>query len=256
MIPAARREEILSLVREKHSVEVEELSHLFQVSEVTIRQDLNLLADQKLITRTRGGAVLKNHGDSAVAFSDRVNMNAEKKRLIGNLAAGLVEPSTSVFLDASTTALHVARAITQKPKLGHMTIITNGLYTAIELLDRPDITTIVIGGLLSNRSISLNGLFIEEQLKAIHCQKGFFGAKALSLKHGLTEVGIVEANTKTLMMKKCQEIIAIVDSSKFDQVASAKLASLEKIFCLVTDSEAPPGIVDSVRAMGIDVKLA
>jgi len=256
LIPASRRQKILNLIREKHTVEVDELVTFFQVSAVTIRQDLNFLADQNLITRARGGAVLASWSDSELAFADRIEMNAEKKQRIGNLAAGLIESNTSIFLDASTTVVHVARALKQRYDLEHVTVVTNGINTALELVDRPDITTILTGGILSSRNISLNSLFVEDQLKTIHGQRGFFGARGLSLKHGLTEVTIQDAQTKILMMERCQEIIAIADNSKFDQVASVSLASLDRIHRVVTDRDAPAEMVSELRSLGIDVMLA
>jgi DeoR/GlpR family transcriptional regulator of sugar metabolism len=257
VIPVKRHNKILDLIREKRTVEVEELSSFFHVSEATIRHDLNLLANNNLIVRTRGGAIEKEkENNGLLVFSDRAKVNAEKKRSIGSLAASLVNSGSSIFLDASTTALYVARAIKERKDLRHITVVTNGINTAIELVDRPDITTILLGGILYSRNISLNGLFVEEQLKGIYGQKGFFGAKGLTLQHGLTEVSFQEAQTKTAMMGRCQEIIAILDSSKIGQVGSTDFASLNQINCLVMDQDAPAEIVAELERGGIKVLLA
>jgi DeoR/GlpR family transcriptional regulator of sugar metabolism len=257
VIPAKRYDKILDLIREKRTVEVEELSSFFHVSEATIRHDLNLLANRNLIVRTRGGAIIKeNESNGLLIFSDRIKVNAEKKRSIGSLAASLVVSGSSIFLDASTTALYVARAIKERNDLRHITVVTNGINTAIELVDRPDITTILLGGILYSRNISLNGLFVEDQVKGIYGQKGFFGAKGLTLQHGLTEVSIQEARTKIAMMERCQEIIAILDSSKLGQVGSMDFVSLDKINSIVMDGDAPAEMVAELEQRGIRVLLA
>jgi DeoR/GlpR family transcriptional regulator of sugar metabolism len=256
MLSAARRDKILESLQQRRTVSVAELSVLCRVSEVTIRQDLKRLAQQGLLNRTRGGAILPTRANLELSFAARQQLHADQKRRIGEVAAGLIRSGDSVILDASTTALHVLRALKQRSGLRDVTVITNGIYTALELLDRPDITTILTGGILRATATSLTGLTGQQMLSLINGLKGFLGARGITLENGLTDANIQEVQTKIAMVERCQEVTAVLDASKFGVVSLATFAPMESLRRIITDSDAPAETVAAIRARGIEVLLA
>lgn len=255
MLPITRRDQILNIVKEKQSATVSELSELLDVSEVTVRQDLNRMASEGLIMRTHGGAVAIERGKQEFTFSARDKLNAEQKQRIAQAAALLINSRDSIILDASTTALHVARAILNRHDLGDLTIITNGLHTALELAERPDITTILTGGIVRAAAYSVYGTFTWEMLAQINATKGFFGARGISLEQGLTDLNMQEVNVKKAMIERCQEVIAIADGTKFGEVGLTSFAPIERLAHIITDAGAPTALVKSLRARGVDVMI-
>jgi DeoR/GlpR family transcriptional regulator of sugar metabolism len=256
MLPALRRENILRLLQNKQSATVEELSELYQVSEVTVRQDLNRLAEEGRLVRMRGGAWLPSRVSNEFPFAARDLMNADAKRRIGELAASLVTSGDSIIVDASTTALYVIRALLTRHDLHDLTIITNGIQAALELVGRPDITTVLTGGILRMTAVSMIGDIAVDMLGQINATLGFFGARGISVEHGLTDVNLQEAKVKMAMINRCQQVIAVADGSKFGEVSLISYAPVEHIQRIITDSAAPPDAVSDLRERGIDVWLA
>src|SRR5689334_25157795 len=172
MSPERRREQILAYLSQQDRTSVGDLSQALSVSEVTVRKDLDLLESQGLLTRVHGGAVVSGRGRLELYFAAREQEHLEEKRRIGQAAAALVQSGQRIFLDASTTALQVARLIKDREDL---IVVTNGLYTALELNFSADITTIVVGGTLRHRSSSLVGSFNYNSLQRLRFDVGFFG---------------------------------------------------------------------------------
>lgn len=256
MLSAARRDEILQCLQQRRTASVAELSVLCQVSEVTIRQDLKRLAQDGLLVRTRGGAYLSIRANHELSFAARQELNADQKRRIGEVAASLIRSGDSVILDASTTALQVLKALKNRTGLRDVTVITNGIFTALEVLDRPDITAILTGGMLRATATSLTGLTGQQMLSHINGLKGFLGAKGITLENGLTDANIQEVQTKMALVERCQEVTAVLDASKFGVVSLATFAPAALLRRIITDRDAPSEAVAAFRAQGIEVLLA
>ncbi|MBW7881445.1 MAG: DeoR/GlpR transcriptional regulator [Caldilineaceae bacterium] len=256
ILGAVRKDKILSYLRDHSSATVVELSELCEVSEVTIRQDLNQLAGEGLLVRTRGGAVLSSRANSEFTFATRAAINAEAKQKIGELAATFVQSGDSVIVDSSTTALYVVRALAQRYDLEDVTVITNGMNTALELANRLEINTFVTGGHLHMNGASLSGSFAWDMVGKIYATVGFFGTRGITVEHGLTEVNMQEAAVKQKMLDRCQEIIIVADGSKFGQVALTPFAPVDRAHRIITDETAPEHAILRLKAMGIDVITA
>jgi DeoR/GlpR family transcriptional regulator of sugar metabolism len=137
-----------------------------------------------------------------------------------------------------------------------VTVITNGIYTALELLDRPDITAILTGGMLRSTASSLTGLTGQQMLSHINGLKGFLGAKGITMENGLTDASIHEVQTKMAMVERCQEVTAVLDASKFGVVSLATFAPLALLRRVITDRDAPAEAVAALRSKGIEVLIA
>jgi DeoR/GlpR family transcriptional regulator of sugar metabolism len=248
-----RLDQIVTLLQEEGRVSVADLSDHFGVSAVTIRNDLTSLQQQGLLVRTHGGAVTRQDPNmEPPAFALRKDLHRLEKERIGRAAAALVRDGDSVALDASTTAWQIARHLKDRQEL---TVVTNGLFIALEFLDSPGVSVVMPGGALRAASASLVGDEGACILERYHVQKGFFGAGGFTLEEGLTDTNQYEVELKQRMVERSKQVIAVVDSSKWGQVTFASLASLEHLDHVITDEAAPDAMVAELRARGIDVTL-
>jgi DeoR/GlpR family transcriptional regulator of sugar metabolism len=252
MSPERRREQILTYLSNHERTSVADLSQVLGVSEVTVRKDLDLLEEQGLLTRVRGGAVVSGRGRLERYFATREQEHLEEKRRIAQVAAALIQSGQQVFLDASTTALQVARLIKDREDI---IVVTNGLYTALELNFCAGITTIVVGGTMRHRSSSLVGSFSHSALQRLRFDVGFFSARGVNARDGLMESDMEEAQLKQLMVGGSSVVIGIADASKFGAPAFNVFAMPEEIDRIITDEKAPAEIVAALRAQGIHVDL-
>ncbi len=247
-----RREHILAYLSTRDRSSVGELSQLLGVSEVTIRKDLDLLESQGLLTRIHGGAVVSGRGRLELYFSTREQEHLEEKRRIAQVAAGLIRSGQRVFLDASTTALQVARLIKDREDL---IVVTNGLFTALELNFSEGITVLVLGGTMRRRSSSLVRSPNEDWLQRLRLDLGFFGSRGVTAQDGLMESDLDEARLKQAMVRVCALVVGLADSSKFGRTFFSAFALPNEIDRIITDSRAPISIVDELRAQSIAVDL-
>src|SRR6266496_3713086 len=187
---------VLHLLESRDYLPVAELSEAFAVSEVTVRSDLTTLARQGLVARIRGGVRALQQGQSEVGFDLRLRLEVERKRAIARAAAALVDEGEAVALDASTTAYYLALELRAKREL---VVVTNGLLNAAALADAPSITVLLTGGMLRVPSMSLIGELGADVLRATKIDKGFLGARGLSLEHGLMELNPDEIRIKQEM---------------------------------------------------------
>lgn len=248
---AERRQNILAALEEAGQLSVEDLSLRFDVSEVTIRQDLQALSNQGLLLRTRGRAFASTVMPE-FSFDVRQQQQAAQKRRIGQAAAAFVGHGDTIFLDASTTAQAI---IPHLKTLSELTIITNSLKATMSLLDAPQIQVLLPGGHLRRESISLVGLPQTTLLDNINVQFGFFGARGVTVEEGLTDVNLDEVTMKQAMAERCRQVIGVVDCRKWGHVSAATFARLDQVNVLITDTEAPAALVQDIRAGGVDVIL-
>jgi DeoR/GlpR family transcriptional regulator of sugar metabolism len=248
-----RLDQILALLESQGRVSVAELGERFGVSAVTIRNDLATLEQQGRLRRTYGGAVPSpNPSSEPPAFAQRKELHRNEKERIGLAAAALVRDGDSIALDASTTAWQIARHLKDRREL---TVVTNGLFIALEFLDSPDVTVIMPGGALRAASASLVGDQGACILERYHVQRGFFGAGGFTLEEGLTDTNQYEVELKQRMVERSKEVTAVVDSSKWGQVTFAALASVDQLDRVIADDAAPSDMVAALAERGIEVTL-
>jgi len=247
-----RRERILDQVSQDGRVSVTALSRAFSVSEVTIRGDLQALADQNLIVRTHGGAVPATGRYYDLSLTRRRQQQIDEKGRIGQAGAELVRDGDAIFLDSSSTALSIAQRLKFHR---HLTIITNSLVIAQDMLDATGATVVLLGGTLRRDTASLVGEQWLEPLKKYNIQKGFFGAHGLNIPEGLTDVSEAEAEVKRPLIAVCRQSIAVIDATKWGRVGLASFAGTKDINCVISDKRAPQPMVEAVRSLGIEVIL-
>src|SRR3954471_17489542 len=158
-----RMRRVLELLQTRDAVTVAELARTFDVSEVTVRNDLTTLARRGLVARVRGGAHALQRGQSEVAFDVRLRVTEEAKRAIARAAAEMVADGEAVALDSSTTAFYIALELRARREL---VVVTNGLRVATALADAPGVSVIVPGGVLRLAAMSLVGDFASSVLRS------------------------------------------------------------------------------------------
>ena len=248
-----RAEQVMRLLEQQDSVQVSELSNLFDVSEVTIRSDLAELARQGLVARVRGGVRALQRGQSELGFDLRLRLEAPRKQAIVRAAAAMVGEGEAVALDSSTTAYYLALELRSKREL---VVVTNGLLIAAALADAPGVTVLVTGGMLRQSAMSLVGDFGTELFRSTRINRGFFGARGLSLERGLMDLNPDEVGIKHRMAEACERVVGILDSTKWHRSALLSFVATERIDAIVTDAGAPGPDVAAWRAAGVQVVTA
>lgn len=248
----ARRELIINELRRQDEVTVSHLSGLLGVSDVTIRKDLQQLEDQGYLTRVRGGAVFSGRGQLELRFAARQQLALDEKRRLAARAAQYVHPGATVFLDGSTTVFQMTRLLRHVQGL---TVITNGLYAALELSFAPAITTIVVGGTLRKQSSSLVDLLTPELLRRVHVDVAFVSCRGFTAEHGLMESDLREAQLKRSMGQSAQQVVALVDHSKIGHVYIASSLLSEEIDTLLVDQGMDTETHRSLIDAGVAVEL-
>jgi DeoR/GlpR family transcriptional regulator of sugar metabolism len=251
-----RQEHIARLVEEHGRARVADLAHQFGVSSVTIRKDLDVLEQQGRLVRTHGGAVAASRAGAERAFDVRERLQRLEKDAIGREAAAMVVDGESIALDASTTALSLARHLKSRGGWLHLTVITNGLRIAAELAGHPGITVVMPGGFLRWEALSLVGPLGEGLFDKVNIQTAYMGAAGFALDAGLSDATDEEAQIKRLMVQGASRVVALVDHTKWQRAAFATFCRTADLNAVVSDDLAPAGMLDAVRRLGVEVRLA
>ncbi|MCG0237716.1 MAG: DeoR/GlpR family DNA-binding transcription regulator [Firmicutes bacterium] len=247
-----RRAAILQRLQQHGTVHVTRLAAELGVTEVTIRRDLAALEREGLLVRFHGGAVLPHALVRDVPFQSKLQARQEEKQRIAAAAAALVEEGATVALGAGTTVAAVARALAGKSGL---TVVTNAVNIAWEFSFRPEVQLLVTGGRVRDESLCMVGPTAEEALRSVAVDIAFVGVNGISPEFGFTTPNQEEAQVHRLMLSRARRAVVVADSSKFGRVAFALLASLRQVHTLITDTGAPPALVEELRREGIEVLL-
>jgi DeoR/GlpR family transcriptional regulator of sugar metabolism len=251
-----RCQKILDSLAGQDVVAVKELSDLLSVSEVTIRSDLDKLAELGKISRTHGGArLVEERLRQEYTFQTRKSLNSHIKQRIGVAAANLVGSQESVLLDSSTTVLSLAHALRLRDDLKDVTVIPTGIWTAIELMGCQNINVLMPSGYLRPASGSITGLPASGFFEDLIIQKAFLGAWGISHENGMTDTHLLEIELKKKIVAKVREIIILADGSKFYQTGLASYASLNQVRQIITDRTAPAEVLKHIEQQGVQITV-
>jgi DeoR/GlpR family transcriptional regulator of sugar metabolism len=253
MLSEERHQTILGLLEDKGSVSVTDLVAQFDVSEMTIRRDLDVLEKKGLLRRVHGGAVSDRGRSFEPPFMSRSTTQSDAKRRIGELAASLVRSGESITLDVGTTTLEVARSLADKQNL---TIITPCFQIASLLCENPDIRLILTGGILRHGELSMVGHMAERVFQEFYTDKLFLGAAGVDFEVGLTEYNLEDTLVKQAMLRSAKQTILVTDASKFNRVAFTAIAPLHLVNTVVTDAAVDAEVVRRLGDLNIEVLVA
>lgn len=255
---------VLELLADRGKLSVEEISAEFAVSPATVRRDLDDLAEQGLATRKRGGVVLQSLTYDLPLRYKSVRQPDEKQR-IAAAAAAMVSAGAVIGMNGGTTTTAVARAVATRADLSgdygdnsgraSLTVVTNAVNIAHELLVRPHIKTVVVGGVARPQSYELIGPLAARVLADLAITTLFLGVDAFSPVDGASANSEGEAATNKLMVDCAQRVVVVADSSKVGRHAFARICDVGRIDTLITDKAAAPADVDDLRAAGVRVEL-
>lgn len=251
MMGIERRNLILEILQREKKVLVSELCSIYDVSDETIRRDLDKLEKEDLVVKVYGGAVLKENTGLEIPFAFRKKNNLYEKQMIAELVAGLIQCGDNIMLDASSTSVEIAKKLKEKDGL---TVITNSLEVGVELLGAEGCQVVSTGGTILESSFSMVGAVTEKTIRSYYVDKTIFSCKSLDIHAGFTDGDERYASTKIAMLQQCKEGILAVDSSKFDQVSFAKIGdflSCRDISTLVTDKKPNDAWLLHLNEMGV-----
>lgn len=249
MLAIERRNAILEKLQAERRVVVSELSTLFDVSEETIRRDLEKLENEGHVIKSYGGAVLNENANLDLPFNIRKNKNVIGKQKIAELIGKIVHDGEFIFLDASSTAVAIAKALKNKKNL---TVITNSLEIAIELLEVPDIKVISTGGEIVSAAFGLLGHITDKTIRSFYADKAIVSSKGFELEKGITDSDERHANNKYSMLDSARTKILAVDHSKFGQISFAKICNLQDVDMVVTDEKPEDEWLERFRELHVE----
>lgn len=250
MLPEVRREQIYAYIRNNGNATSEELSRLFNVTEETIRKDLNQLSEKGLVIRTFGGAMIKEEYDPSL--DQRTVDNFEEKKAIAKAAALLIEDRDSLILDAGSTTIQLAKEIRENSQA---VVVTNSLEILNVLAKIQGIKVICLGGTLRSNSMSFQGQLAESSIKNYNIHKAFISAKGVGIEEGVMDSNEPEARVKKRMIEAAREVILLVDHTKFLKLAHETVCPIDKITRIITDSKVDPQIVQEYQERGIEMMV-
>lgn len=249
----SRRMKILEWLQEEGSARVRELSTAFDVSEVTIRLDLERLEADGHILREHGGAYLKTVHQQVRSMALQHQTHLEEKRRIGRAAAKLVDDGETIIIDSGSTTTEVAANLTDRHEL---TVITNALNIALNLGAIPSIAVHMPGGQFKAPTLSLSGSKSAQYFEGIFAQKLFLATAAVSSEAGLTYPSLADLHVKRAMIESAEKVFLVADSSKIGRTSFSALAGIDVIDTLITDEGIPDKQRAAFETAGIQVIIA
>lgn len=255
----ARWKALLELLVEKGRLDVDEAAAALDVSAATIRRDFDQLAEQQMLVRTRGGAVV--HGVSyELPLRYKTSRHAAEKQRISAAVAELISPGEAVGFTGGTTTTEVARALAARPDLASgspaLTIVTNALNIANELAIRPQFKIVVTGGVARPQSFELIGPLADGVLGQITLDVAVLGVNAFDAVHGAAAHDEDEAAINRLLCERARRVIVAADSTKLGTRAFARICATDAVDTLVTDSAVSDGTAAGFTEAGVTVVRA
>lgn len=253
LLVGERHRRIRELVGQRAKITVTEVAHMFGISQVTARNDLNALADIGALVRTRGGALAQSD-DADVPLVVKQTLRRPEKMRIAQEAVKLIGEGQTIMLDSGTTTAEIAKQI-RGLKLQSINVITNALNIALLLASVPHVNLVMLGGVLRPSSYSLGGPQAESALQGLHADILFLGFDGLDPDIGLMTPHLLEARLNARMLEIARSVVAVGDSSKIGRRSLSVIAKIDQIDRIITDTGVADDMVRALRARGAQVVL-
>ncbi|QAA30227.1 DeoR/GlpR family DNA-binding transcription regulator [Clostridium manihotivorum] len=253
MFAEERQQKILDILNSKSSIKVMDIAELLNVSESTIRRDLQELEEKNLLMRTHGGAVgIYNRTNFEPSFVDKQDEKIDQKISIAEVASMMIEDGDTIILDSGTTTLEIAKRIRSR----NITVITNSIDIASELSNKEGIEIIVTGGSLRSNTRAMVGHLTEAVIKNFRVDKAFVGANGISIEDGVTTPNFIEAQTKKTMINYASKVIIVADSTKFNNVSFSIICPIKAVSMIITSRDIEQNIIKEYSEVGVDIVTA
>jgi DeoR/GlpR family transcriptional regulator of sugar metabolism len=248
-----QQEEIHQFIVAKQVVTIKELCNEFNSSEATIRRTLKDLSNRGLIARKRGGASYLPPTVPEPPVYLRVTEQTANKEAIAKATAELIKDGETIFLGSGSTVLAVAQLLKHR---NNLTVISNSLPVINLFSNNPNISSIILGGLLRNSELSMLGYLTEQAIKELRADKAIIGIRAIDPKTGLANDYLPETVTDRTIVQMSKKVIVVADHTKFGKVASCFVSPLPSINTIITDWEVDIDIVHQIEEYGVKVLIA
>lgn len=245
-----RRSKILEILNEKNVISVINISKMFDVSDVTVRNDLTILEKKGFLIKTRGGAISKQPSTFDLNLNQRLKSNYKQKHKIGKRAAEYIKDNSTVIMDSGSTAIEVAKNLQKKKNIK---VITNSLPIADILADSDQIEVIIVGGILRPEMRSLIGNITEKTILNYHCDVAILGADGIDSNMGFYTKLEREASLVQSMIKVSGKKIVVTDSSKFGKNRFVKIADISDVDVIITDDNISSSDIEKIVAHGVEL---
>lgn len=247
-----RQRELVDHIRSNGVQQVHELAEVFGVSPSTVRRDLDELAQRGLIERHHGSAVAT---DESVlpTWTSRLHTNPGPKKRIGAAAVPLIDTGSTVLVLGGTTTDALLAAL---PPRSEFTVITNNLGVAGRLAYHSGIEVVVLGGLMRRTELTLLGPLTIAALEEFSIDTVVSGAYGVDAEHGISRTNLVDVATERALLAGGSRLVVLADAGKLGRHGAARLARIDAVHTLVTNTEADPGQLARIRAAGVEVLVA
>lgn len=252
MLVAERRKEIVKLIEEHQTVKVSELGKRFNVTEETIRRDLESLEVEGKLLRTHGGAMKIADSQWDLPHSHREILNKKEKMAIAKRAITHIHERDIIFLDASSTTQYVAKFLPNMP----LTVLTNSLQVCHELASHNQIRIISTGGEFMESSMSFVGPLTLQTLEKYHVNKAFFSCKGIDANWGISDSNELQALVKNKVIGQAEKKYLLLDHTKMEKKTFAPIGKISDITTLITDTLSNDHILDVYGQAGIEIVKA
>ncbi|MBB4442612.1 DeoR/GlpR transcriptional regulator [Rhizobium sophorae] len=253
MLAEQRRQQIMLELQRVGQARTRQLAEFFEVSEVTIRSDLEIMDAKKQLIKTHGGAIALPSDSPAAAFEERMQRNFDAKRRIAQMAARQIIDNQSIVFDSGSTLLQVAM---QMPPVNNVVVATTAMNIAQHLMYRPGLDVHMIGGRVFPSTVSTIVQDSDKAVGGLVAHQAFVGAHAIDQAFDVVDVSEDIARTKRNLVRMARRVVLVADSSKFDIGASSKAFSLSRVDLIITDSNMPHSIRHRLDKLGVEVRYA
>jgi len=250
MLAIERRSQILAKLQQERRVLVSDLSQFYNVTEETIRRDLEKLEKEGVAKKTYGGAILNENFNVDLPYTVRKKSNVSNKQQIAEIIAQMIEDGDHIIMDASSTALYVAKRIKNKKNI---TLITNSVEIILELSDMTGWKILSTGGSLKEGSLSFVGYQAEDMIKKFHVDKAIISCKGVDIENGFTDSNEMDAQVKKAILNSAKYKILAADSSKFNKISFTKIGDFSDIDTIVTDNPLGENWEKVLSSKGVDI---
>jgi len=246
MVKDKRHNYILNKIQKNRKVNSKRLAEELNVSEDTVRRDLNELDRKGLLLKIHGGAI--STVQRLYHYNENVIFNLEEKVTIANKAVSLIKDGMVIIISGGTTNLVLSRLISKNIRV---TIYTYSLPIAMQLVEHPEVEIIFIGGKIEKKSMVTVGIDVIQDLSKIRADICFLGASSIDVRHGITEVGYEVSLVKKAMISSSEKVVSLVTFSKLNDRKNYPVCTLDKISTLVTDLDPTDELLDDYLKAGL-----
>ncbi|WP_244152803.1 DeoR/GlpR family DNA-binding transcription regulator [Paenibacillus lactis] len=252
MFPLERQQKIIELLTIRKVMKITELTDELKISVDTLRRDLNILTDQGRIEKIYGGVKLAESRFGESSMDERMVSHLEEKDRIARRCSEFVAEGDCIYIDSGSTTYQIAKYVKLRKKL---TVVTNSLPVAMELMDS-DVELIMIGGKIRREEQSVVAYEYIFNFHELNVQKAFICCSGITIERGISDYNLEEAITRKKMIELSKEVYVMADNTKFGKDVTVSIASLDKIDCIVTDSNVNRGFIPKFKKTGTELVIA